>query len=264
MPSTTSSPGLADGLDPELCGDFVNALGHTFDNLAMLELALTHRSFCAENEGFESNERLEFLGDAVLGLVITDALFRNEPEQAEGELAKARAEVVSALSLADLARELKIGPLLRLGRGEQISNGHDKDSILADAMEAVIGAVYLDSGWTAVSAILERLLGGAVARAQVVPGLHDYKTRLQELAAEHGHDAPTYLVSSSGPDHGRMFKATVTVGSMRGSGTGTSKKQAQQNAAEQAIDAVETVGVKDSVSSESMNRDVINVGEGAK
>ena len=233
---------MAESFDADSVEAFSRALGYTFTDVSLLELALTHRSYCAENDGEQSNERLEFLGDAVVGLVITEALYRNEPGQAEGELAKARAEVVSAPCLADLARSVGLGPLLRLGRGEDLSDGRNKESILADAIEAVVGAAYLDSDFATVQTIVEDLLGNAVAQAQVRPGVRDYKTRLQEMAAEYGHPAPSYLVSSSGPDHGRRFSATVTVGTITGSGDGSSKKQAQQRAAAEAIVRVEAAG----------------------
>ncbi len=212
-----------------------DALGYDFTDPTLLDLALTHRSWCAENGDAPSNERLEFLGDAVLGLSITDALYVKEPDQAEGNLAKARAEIVSAPVLATIAKELGLGPLLRLGRGEELSGGRSKESILSDAMEAVIAAVYLDGGWEAARALVVHLLAGASAEAQIAPGERDYKTRLQERAAEMALPAPEYDISSSGPDHGRQFASTVRVGQTTGHGTGRSKKQAQQRAAEQAL-----------------------------
>lgn len=211
------------------------ALRYDFADLALLELALTHRSWCAENGDAPSNERLEFLGDAVLGLSITDSLYVNEPTQAEGNLAKARAEIVSAPVLALIALDLELGPLLRLGRGEELSGGREKESILADAMEAVIAAVYLDGGWQAARRLVVRLLAGASASAKTAPGERDYKTRLQERAAEMSRPAPHYDISSTGPDHGRLFVSAVRVGETIGHGTGRSKKQAQQRAAEQAL-----------------------------
>lgn len=215
--------------------DLRDALGYDFADTSLLDLALTHRSWCAENGDAPSNERLEFLGDAVLGLSITDALYLNEPDQAEGNLAKARAEIVSTPVLASLAERLGLGPLLRLGRGEELSGGRSKESILADAMEAVIAAVYLDGGWEVARELVVRLLAGAAAEAQTAPGERDYKTRLQERAAEMALPAPEYDISSTGPDHGRQFASMVRVGETTGHGTGRSKKQAQQRAAEQAL-----------------------------
>lgn len=248
-----------------------SALGHDFTDVGLLQLALTHRSWCAENEGSSSNERLEFLGDAVLGLAVTDSLYLNEPDQAEGDLAKARAEVVSADSLAHLARTLELGPLLRLGRGEEMSSGREKDSILADAMEAVIGALYLDGGWNAAKAVVDALLGEATQAAQVRPGVRDYKTRLQERAAELGVAAPVYSVNAFGPDHGRRFSATVDVGKVTGTGAGTSKKQAQQAAASDALDKIaarlaittEESTIVDEESTIVEDADALIVGEGA-
>ncbi len=216
-------------------GALCSALGYWFEEHDLLELALTHRSWCAEHDGAPSNERLEFLGDAVLGLSITDSLYHNEPSQAEGQLAKARAEVVSAPVLASIAQSLDIGPLLRLGRGEELSGGREKESILADAMEAVMAAVYLDGGWEPARRVVIGLLAGEAAKAQTNPGEHDYKTRLQERAAELSLQSPQYEISSTGPDHGRIFMSTVQVATIEGRGSGTSKKQAQQRAAEQAL-----------------------------
>jgi len=211
------------------------ALGYDFVDGSWFDLALTHRSWCAEHGDAPSNERLEFLGDAVLGLSITDSLFNDNPDTAEGDLAKARAEIVSAPVLASIARAIGLGPLLRLGKGEELSGGREKDSILADAMEAVIAAVYLDGGWEAARALVVRHLSGASVQAQSTPGERDYKTRLQERAAEMALPAPEYDISSSGPDHGRRFMSTVRVGKTIGRGTGRSKKQAQQQAAEEAL-----------------------------
>lgn len=240
------------------------ALGHRFTNVELLQLALTHRSWCAENDGSMSNERLEFLGDAVLGLAITDSLYKNEPDQAEGDLAKARAEVVSAESLAQLARTLELGPLLRLGRGEEMSAGRTKNSILADAMEAVLGALYLDGGWPAAKHVVDALLGDVTVEAQVQPGVRDYKTRLQERAAELSWTAPAYTVSSHGPDHGRRFRAAVEVGDITGAGEGTSKKQAQQSAAADALEKIAArVAIETQASTMVENADAVSVGEGA-
>lgn len=230
-----SSAVLADPADSTHYRSFCEALGYTFSDPLLLELALTHRSWCAENGDAPSNERLEFLGDAVLGLSITDSLFRSQPDQAEGDLAKARAEVVSTPSLARIARTVGLGPLLRLGNGEELSGGREKESILADAMEAVFGAVYVEGGWQSAESVVLGLLEATAIAAQTAPGERDFKTRLQERAAEVSLPAPHYDISSTGPDHGRQFTSTVRVGATVGTGRGTSKKQAQQNAAEQAL-----------------------------
>jgi len=193
---------------------------------------MAHRSWCAENAGQLSNERLEFLGDAVLGLVVTDYLYRSYPDLPEGQLAQVRASVVNAEVLAEVAEEMAIGPALRLGRGEDASGGREKPSILSDAMEAVIGAVYLDGGWDAAAELVMRLLGERITEGAAGPGGHDYKTRLQELAARVYDDLPRYRHTCEGPDHAKRFSATVSVaGTALGRGEGRSKKQAEQAAA---------------------------------
>lgn len=185
--------------------------------------------------GEESNERLEFLGDSVLGLVVTDHVYRTYPALPEGELAKVRASVVNSALLAEVAAELDIGSHLLLGKGEDASGGREKPSILADAMEAVIGAVYLDGGWEAAADLVLTLLGDRVIEAAAGPGGQDYKTRLQELAARRFDQLPRYHVVDEGPDHAKSFFATVGVGGVaRGSGEGRSKKQAEQAAARAA------------------------------
>jgi ribonuclease-3 len=197
-------------------------------------MAMAHRSWCAETPGTVSNERLEFLGDAVLGLVVTDHLFRTY-ELAEGELAKVRASVVNSAALAEVAEGLDIGTALLLGKGEDASGGREKPSILADAMEAVIGAVYLDGGWPAAEDLVMRLLGDRIGEAAEGPGGQDFKTRLQELAAREFETLPRYDVRDEGPDHAKRFFATVSVaGVAKGSGEGRSKKQAEQAAARDA------------------------------
>lgn len=210
------------------------ALGHRFRDRSLLERALTHRSWCAEHDGEESNERLEFLGDAVLGQIVTDHLYRTY-DWPEGELAKTRAGVVSSEALAEVAAELDLGAGLRLGKGERSSGGRSKRSILADAMEAVIGAVYLDGGQQAASALVHRLLDDRIAAAAAGPGGGDFKTQLQELAARHLDRMPRYVVVDEGPDHAKRFFATVHLnGEPRGWGEGASKKAAEQAAAAEA------------------------------
>jgi ribonuclease III len=202
---------------------------------ALLEQALAHRSWCAETPGTPSNERLEFLGDAVLGLVVTDFLFRSYPHLPEGELAKVRASVVNSAALAEFAAGLSIGRALLLGKGEGQSGGREKPSILADAMEALIGAVYLDQGWHAAAGLVMRLLGERITEAAAGPGGQDYKTRLQELCARRFDQLPVYATHDEGPDHAKEFDARVSVGGLeRGRGRGRSKKQAEQAAAREA------------------------------
>jgi ribonuclease-3 len=207
-------------------------LGWTFVDPELLERSVAHRSWCAETAGAKSNERLEFLGDAVLGLVVTDFLFRTYDTLPEGELAKVRASVVNSAALAEVAADLDIGAALLLGRGEDQSGGREKPSILADAMEAVIGAVYLDGGWKAAEELIMGLLGERIEEAAAGPGGQDYKTRLQELAARRFDQLPRYEVVDDGPDHAKRFYASVLVaGERKGSGEGRSKKQAEQAAA---------------------------------
>lgn len=196
---------------------------------------MAHRSWCAENPGELSNERLEFLGDAVLGLVVTDYLYRNYPDLPEGQLAQVRASVVNAEALAEVADDIDIGAGLRLGKGEDASGGREKPSILSDAMEAVIGAVYIDGGWAAAEDLVMRLVGERIIEGAAGPGGHDFKTRLQELCARTYDELPRYHHVSEGPDHAKRFWATVSVnGETLGRGDGRSKKQAEQAAARMA------------------------------
>jgi len=202
---------------------------------AVLERAVTHRSYAYENGGLPTNERLEFLGDAVLGVIITESLFRLFPELPEGQLAKLRAAVVNMRALADVSRGLSLGSYLRLGRGEESTGGRDKSSILADALEALIGAVYVDAGLAAATDFVHRLFDPVIAEAAGMGAGLDWKTSLQELTAEQLLGVPFYEVSESGPDHEKTFVAAVRVaGEIYGSGSGRSKKEAEQQAAEQA------------------------------
>ncbi len=205
----------------------------------LLERALTHRSFAYEHGGLPTNERLEFLGDAVLGLVVTDALFREYPDLPEGHLAKLRAAVVNMRALADVARELHLGDYVRLGRGEEGTGGRDKASILADTLEAVIGAVYIERGLDAADVLVHRLFDPVIARSARLGAGLDWKTSLQELTAASVLGVPEYHVDESGPDHQKSFRALVRVGGrVYGSGTGRSKKEAEQHAAEAAWSAI--------------------------
>ncbi|HUP86365.1 MAG TPA: ribonuclease III [Acidimicrobiales bacterium] len=213
----------------------VERLGRPFDNASLLQRSLAHRSWCAETGGAVSNERLEFLGDAVLGLVVTDHLFLTYPDLPEGELAKVRASLVNSEALAEVAAALDLGSYLLLGKGEAASGGREKPSILADAMEAVIGAVYLDGGWSAAADLVMNLLADRIEEAAAGPGGQDFKTRLQELAARKFEQLPRYDVYDEGPDHAKRFYAKVFLaGEERGEGEGRSKKQAEQGAARAA------------------------------
>jgi ribonuclease-3 len=213
-------------------------LGYEFTNVSLLETAMHHRSWNAENDGGESNERLEFLGDAVLGWVVADIVYTQHSDLPEGKLTDLRKSVVNANALAEVAVELGIGEFLMLGKGEDTAGGREKTSILSDALEAVIGAVYIDAGPQATHDVVSALMGKRIVDA--VGGLDrlDAKTRLQELASKleaHVH----YKVEDEGPDHEKMFFATVFVGDRElGYGEGKSKKAAEQIAAEIACDVL--------------------------
>lgn len=197
----------------------------------LLSLALTHRSFAYENGGIPHNERLEFLGDSVLGQAVTVRLYTRHPELEEGSLAKRRASVVSTVALAEVARRIGLGVHVRLGRGEILTGGRDKDSILADTMEALIGAAFLSAGAEAAAAMVLRLVEPLLADPERYGAAMDPKTSLQEIAARLGLPAPGYSIEATGPDHDRRFTATVTVGDLATTGNGSSKKQAEMAAA---------------------------------
>ena len=213
-------------------------LGHTFSEPRLLKLALTHRSVSAEDPARQDNERLEFLGDAVLQLVVTDLLYTAYPNLPEGQLAKVRAAVVSRPTLAAIARSIGIGEFVELASGEDRTGGRDKDSILADAMEAILGAIYLDAGLESARVVVHTFWKEPVAERSKDPGVKDYKTRLQEVLAQDSR-RPEYEVEGTGPDHDRRFVARVSVdGSVLGSGSGKSKKAAEQGAAAKALEAL--------------------------
>ena len=206
---------------------------------ALLALALTHRSWAHESGGLPTNERLEFLGDAVLGVIVTERLYRDNPNVPEGELAKMRAATVSQRALATVGRDLDLGPFIKLGRGETTTGGRNKDSILSDTVEAVIGATYLTVGLEPTREVVERLVAALLRDAQRRGEGLDWKTTLQELAAAQGHPMPVYEVTGEGPDHARTFHAVALVGgSPMGNGVGSSKKTAEQVAAEAAVTAI--------------------------
>ena len=201
----------------------------------LLEHALTHRSYAYENGGLPTNERLEFLGDSVLGVIVTDRLYNAYPGLSEGRLAKLRAAVVNARALADVARLLDLGTYVRLGRGEETTGGRDKSSILSDTVEAIIGAVYLQCGYERATEVVLRLFNPLIAAAAELGAGLDWKTSLQELGADTGLGVPEYLLTETGPDHEKIFTAQVRVGQqVYGRGVGRSKKAAEQEAAETA------------------------------
>ncbi len=197
-----------------------------------LRLALTHRSYAYEHGGLPTNERLEFLGDSILGFSVTDALYRDNPDLPEGELAKRRSAVVSTRALAGVARDLDLGRYILLGQGEKLTNGADKSSILADTVEALIGATYLVNGIETARGMVMRLISPLLADAQALGAGTDWKTSIQELAAARKMGSVEYAVQGSGPDHARTFVATLRIGGTAyGQGTGHSKKEAEQEAA---------------------------------
>lgn len=204
----------------------------------LLRHALTHRSYAHEAGGIPTNERLEFLGDSVLGIVVTEFLFRAHRDVPEGDLAKMRSATVSQRALAVVARNLGLGDYILLGRGELVTGGREKDSILSDTVEAVIGAAYLLHGLEPTRRMIENLAAPLLKDAKRLAAGLDWKTSLQELAALHGLPLPVYRVEGSGPDHDRRFAATVTVGEFVGNGEGSSKKVAEHGAAENAYSMI--------------------------
>jgi len=231
MPTAADQTGPAGGDTDRLC----QALGVSDLDPNQLGLALTHRSYAYENGGLPTNERLEFLGDSVLGLVVTDLLYTRHPELSEGRLAKLRAAVVNARALAEVGRTLELGPYLRLGRGEEATGGRDKSSILADTVEALLGVVYLEHGFGVAAEVVRGLFEPLLDEAVTLGAGLDWKTSLQELSASLGLGVPEYVIGQSGPDHEKRFTAQVRVGGqLHGRGEGRSKKEAEQQAAETA------------------------------
>ncbi len=234
MTDTTTNDAGTDvpDLPPGRLDELESVLGVRFTDRKLLVGSLAHRSWCAENERFPSNERLEFLGDSVLGLIVTHFVYENFPALPEGQLSEVRAGVVNARVLAEVAQEMGLGQYLLLGKGEDGAGGRAKQSILADAFEAVVAAVYLDSDLATTRDLVLRCLGPRIAEAVAGPGGRDYKTRLQELAASQGIGRPRYVVRDEGPDHAKHFFASVFFGAeCYGDGEGGSKKQAEQGAA---------------------------------
>jgi ribonuclease-3 len=205
----------------------------------LLELALTHRSFSYEAGGIPTNERMEFLGDSVLGLVVTDELYEKFPDLDESRLSPLRSGVVNMRALAQVAREINLGQYLRIGKGEEATNGRDKNSILADSFEALVGAIYLDHGYTKTAEIVLNLLRPVIDSAQSSGAALDGKTALQELAASQGLTSPEYEIGESGPDHDKSFTAIAILSGVRyPQGVGKSKREAEQAAAKLAHEVI--------------------------
>lgn len=217
-------------------------LGYAFRNLDLLETALTHRSYSHEHacEGIGSNERLEFLGDAVLELIVTHLLMIHYPDQPEGTLSRWRAALVNEKSLAEKARALKLGGHLRLGRGEERNQGREKDSLLADAYEALLGAVYMDGGFEAAFQVVKKHFESDLKMVERIPSGADFKSQLQELTQSAFKSAPRYiLVAEEGPDHDKVFYVRVEVGEgWVGFGSGKNKKEAEQQAARNLLEKI--------------------------
>lgn len=219
---------------------FQETISVRFSDPSFLELALTHRSYAFEQGGTPHNERLEFLGDAVLGLIVTDLIYDWFPDLPEGEMAKLRASTVNMAVLADAARAIGLGDHLLLGKGEDLSGGRDKPSILGDAFEALLGAVYLDSGIGAARHIVESLFTTHIKEHVERGVVRDFKTTLQEEAARLVGEHPVYEITPSGPDHAKRFSARVYLGGrFLGEGGGRSKKEAEQAAAKEALVVLE-------------------------
>ena len=231
MTVSRTAPQLDYPIPAKALESFLDRLEYRFTDSTLLGRALTHRSWCAEHSGFSSNERLEFLGDAVLGLVVTADIYTRIPDASEGHLSRVRASVVCSPALAEMAAELGVGPVLLLGKGEAATGGRERQSSLADAMEAIIGAVYLDGGM----AEAESLVGRLVAPRLDADGAQDFKSRLHELVAQTHQGRLAYRMTEQGPEHDKTFEAEVLLdGEPIGTGFGRSKKTAEQEAAQQA------------------------------
>ncbi len=232
------SDSVADELRATAQARLVRKIGINLDQQT-LDHALTHRSYAYENGGIPNNERLEFLGDSVLGLIVTETLFRAHPDDNEGTLAKMRSAVVNSRALADVARSLGLGDCLLLGRGEETTGGRDKSSILADTLEALLGAIYIHHGMSAAEHVVHQLFDPVIAVAAGRGAGLDWKTSLQERSAVLGLGAPEYELEESGPDHDKAFIATVILGGVAyGNGAGRTKKEAEQYAAEATYSAL--------------------------
>jgi ribonuclease-3 len=217
--------------------DLQQRIDYAFKDPELLERALTHKSYANENRLLAHNERMEFLGDAVLNLVVSEYLMKTCPDATEGDLSRLRAAVVSEPALALVARGLGLGDCLLLGKGEEQTGGRDKDSLLANSLEALIASIYLDAGTDATEAFIIRFFGDLIKQACVMRGTIDYKTQLQELCQERLKQLPDYrVISETGPDHRKQFTVELSLrGEVYGSGTGRNKKEAEQRAAKEAL-----------------------------
>jgi ribonuclease-3 len=235
-PTAALAPPASHPIPVEAYADLVGRLGYDVTDPDLFGRALTHRSWCAEHAGFTSNERLEFLGDSVLGLAVTDEIYRRFGDASEGLLSRVRAAVVCSPALAEMAIDLGIGPALLLGKGEAASGGRSRPSILADAMEAVIGAIYLDGGLAAATEVVLGLVGPRLDTA----GAQDHKSLLHELMAKERQQQVVYEITEDGPEHDKTFRAVVVIdGRAAGNGSGRTKKQAEQAAAHEAWAQIE-------------------------
>jgi ribonuclease-3 len=224
------------------CRQLQETLPHRFSNLDLLEEALRHSSFVNEQSDTDmrDNERLEFLGDAVLNLVIGDLLMQTYPQMREGDLSRIRANMVNETQLAEIARGINLGSYLQLGKGEIQSNGRDKSSLLANAFEAVVAAIFRDNGLDAAAAVIQHHFKDLVASAPTATGVQDYKSRLQEEVQSSIREIPQYqVIDESGPDHEKIFTVSMTVGKIQTQGTGRSKKSAEQDAARNGLELLE-------------------------
>jgi ribonuclease III len=224
------------------CRQLQETLPHRFSNLDLLEEALRHSSFVNEqaDTDMRDNERLEFLGDAVLNLVIGDLLMQTYPQMREGDLSRIRANMVNETQLAEIARGINLGSYLQLGKGEIQSNGRDKSSLLANAFEAVVAAIFRDNGLDAAAAVIQHHFKDLVASAPTATGVQDYKSRLQEEVQSSIREIPQYqVIDESGPDHEKIFTVSMTVGKIQTQGTGRSKKSAEQDAARNGLELLE-------------------------
>ncbi len=226
---------MNEAVGPAGTDELREALGDPTLDPELLQLALTHRSYAYENGNLPTNERLEFLGDSVLGVVITETLYLTHPDLSEGRLAKLRAAVVNARALADVGRTIGLGAHIHLGKGEESTGGREKASILSDTVEALIGAVYLSGGFESGAELVHLLFDPLLEAAAAMGAGLDWKTSLQELSALHELGVPEYVIAHEGPDHMKTFTARVRVAErLHGHGVGRSKKEAEQQAAESA------------------------------
>lgn len=219
--------------------EFETRIGYSFKDSQNLLLALTHSSYANENkaEKLKSNERLEFLGDAVLNIVISEMIYKKYSHLSEGEMTKARANIVCETSLMKCANEIDIGNYLLLGKGEELTGGRTRASILSDAFESLIGAIYLDGGMKSAGSFIRRIMKRLVSDSVNGVFFLDYKTQLQEIVQKNGEVRIAYeIVEEKGPDHNKLFKSQVRIGDrIMGAGEGKSKKEAEQNAAKSAL-----------------------------